>query len=195
MALSGHFQEAGERPLSGVKRTSCGHRRMSANDPKPTSMTRVGATNCLTMKSSTRCGKSRSSSTAGGVTAIRSGRTPRSATSHQRRRSPCLHSPRAAHTRSALPAKLVSAPVELDHSMKAGQWIWPGVRTRISPLQSMIRAHVSLLGRGPFKAQSSFRPRGLGRARRSPSVFVQDSCDPLLRQRIGSYLDMHGARL
>jgi hypothetical protein len=27
---------------------------------------------------------------------------------------------------------------------------------------SMIRAHVSLLGRGPFKAQSSFRPRGLG---------------------------------
>jgi hypothetical protein len=28
----------------------------------------------------------------------------------------------------------------------------------------------------------------------SPSVFVQVSCDPLLRQRIGSYLDLHGAR-
>jgi hypothetical protein len=36
MALSGRFDRATKCPLLGVKRTLCGHRRMSAHDPRRT---------------------------------------------------------------------------------------------------------------------------------------------------------------
>ena len=51
-------------------------------------------TSCSTAKSSTRCGRLRSSSKAGDATTIRSARMPLSATGHQHRRSSCLHYPR-----------------------------------------------------------------------------------------------------
>jgi hypothetical protein len=46
------------------------------------------------VKSSTRCGKPRSLSKAGGITTTPSARMRLSVTNHQHRRSSCLHSPR-----------------------------------------------------------------------------------------------------
>src|SRR3974390_3333294 len=50
--------------------------------------------NCSMEKSSTRCERPKSLSRAGGATSTRSGRTNRSATSHQRQRYSSQHSPR-----------------------------------------------------------------------------------------------------